>query len=88
MTEEFRVSAVQMDVRLGEKDANLDAVNDTGWTPLSIAQGVFYPNTFNRHPNIVTLLSVLGADPTAGARRPVDLAPWEREALASNAPRP
>jgi ankyrin repeat protein len=73
---------------LHEKGANLDTVNDTGWTPLSIAQGVFYPNTFNRHPSIVTLLDALGADPTAGARRPVDLAPWEREALASNTPRP
>ena len=71
---------------LHEKGAALDAVNDTGWTALSIAQGVFYPNTFNRHPQIVTLLESLGADPAAGARRPMDLAPWEREALAANAP--
>ena len=27
MTEEFRVSAVQMDVRLGEKDANLERMD-------------------------------------------------------------
>ncbi len=71
---------------LHEKGANLDAVNNTGWTPLSIAEGVFYPNTFNRHPDIVTLLKSLGADQAAGIRRPMDLAPWEREALAANAP--
>ncbi|HJN46502.1 MAG: ankyrin repeat domain-containing protein [Vicinamibacterales bacterium] len=73
---------------LHEKGAVLDAVNETGWTALSIAEGVFYPNTFNRHPSIVTLLESLGADPTAGNRRPIDLAPWEREALTANAPRP
>ena len=71
---------------LHEHGANLDAANNTGWTPLSIAEGVFYPNTFNRHPSIVTLLESLGADPAAGIRRPMDLAPWEREALATNAP--
>ena len=71
---------------LHDKGAHLDAVNETGWTPLSIAEGVFYPNTFNRHPDLVTLLESLGADPTAGNRRPMDLAPWEREALNANAP--
>ena len=73
---------------LHEKGADLDAVNETGWTALSIAQGVFYPNTFNRHPHLAALLETLGADPAAGARRPVDLAPWERQALAADAPRP
>ncbi len=73
---------------LHEKGAELDAVNGTGWTALSIAQGVFYPNTFNRHPHLVALLEELGADPAAGARRQVDLAPWERQALAADAPRP
>ena len=73
---------------LHEKGADLDAVNQTGWTALSIARGVFYPNTFNRHPHLVTLLDTLGADPAAGARRPLDLAPWERQALAADAPRP
>jgi len=73
---------------LHEKGANLDAVNETGWTPLSIAEGVFYPNTFNRHPELVTLLESLGADPSAGTRRPMDLAPWEREALNADAPQP
>jgi ankyrin repeat protein len=71
---------------LHDKGANLDAANNTGWTPLSIAQGVFYPNTFNRHPHLVTLLESLGADEAAGIRRPMDLAPWEREALAANTP--
>ena len=73
---------------LHDKGADLNAVNETGWTPLSIAEGVFYPNTFNRHPDIVTLLEFLGADPAAGTRRPIDLAPWEREALAAAAPQP
>ena len=73
---------------LHEKGADLDAVNQTGWTALSIARGVFYPNTFNRHPHLVTLLETLGADPAAGSRRPLDLAPWERQALAADAPRP
>ena len=73
---------------LHDKGADLDAVNETGWTALSIAQGVFYPNTFNRHPHLVTLLETLGADPAAGTRRRLDLAPWERQALAANAPQP
>ncbi len=73
---------------LHEKGADLDAVNETGWTALSIAQGVFYPNTFNRHPHLVTLLDDLGADPDAGSRRQLDLAPWERQATADDTPRP
>ena len=73
---------------LYDNGADLDAVNETGWTALSIAQGVFYPNTFNRHPDVVELLESLGADQTAGTRREMDLAPWEREALAANAPQP
>ena len=67
---------------LAEKGADIDAVNDKGWSALSVAQGVFYPNTFNRHPELVTLLLDLGADPDAGSRRPVDLSPAERLALA------
>ena len=67
---------------LVEKGAAIDAVNDKGWSALSVAQGVFYPNTFNRHPELVTLLLDLGADPDAGSRRPVDLSPAERLALA------
>ena len=67
---------------LVEKGANIDAVNGKGWSPLSVAQGVFYPNTFNRHPELVTLLADLGADPAAGSRRPEDLSPAERLELA------
>ena len=67
---------------LVERGANIDAVNGKGWSPLSVAQGVFYPNTFNRHPELVTLLTDLGADPAAGSRRPADLSPAERLALA------
>ena len=67
---------------LVERGADIDAVNGKGWSPLSVAQGVFYPNTFNRHPELVTLLTELGADPSAGSRRPEDLSPAERLALA------
>ena len=67
---------------LVEKGANMDAVNEKGWSALSIAQGVFYPNTFNRHPELMDLLTELGADPDAGMRRPEDLSPAERLALA------
>ena len=67
---------------LVEKGADIDAVNGRGWSALSVAQGVFYPNTFNRHPELVTLLLDLGADPDAGSRRQVDLSPAERLALA------
>ena len=65
---------------LADNGADLDATNGIGWTALSIAEGVFYPNTFNRHPDIVGILHELGANPMAGTRRPEDLAPWERAA--------
>ena len=69
---------------LVEKGANIDALNNKGWSALSVAEGVFYPNTFNRHPELVTLLAELGADPGAGTRREVDLSPEERLALAQD----
>ena len=66
---------------LVNKGANIDAVNEKGWSALSIAQGVFYPNTYNRHPELVELLLELGADPYAGKRRREDLSPEERLVL-------
>ena len=67
---------------LAENGANIDALNEKGWSAFSIAEGVFYPNTFNRHPELVTLLTELGADPSAGTRRQEDLSPEERLVLA------
>ena len=63
-------------------------MNAKGWSALSIAQGVFYPNTFNRHPHLVTLLTELGADPDTGTRRPEDLSPEERLAAAAQLQQP
>jgi ankyrin repeat protein len=68
---------------LVEKGANLNAVNTLGWTPWIIADGVFYPNTYNRRPEAARLLLELGADPKVGKRRPEDLPPSEESALAS-----
>jgi ankyrin repeat protein len=68
---------------LVEKGAKLNAVNALGWTPYLIADGVFYPNTYNRRPEAAKLLLELGADPKAGKRRPEDLPPSEESALAS-----
>jgi ankyrin repeat protein len=68
---------------LVEKGANLNAVNALGWTPWLIADGVFYPNTYNRRPEAARLLQELGADLKAGKRRPEDLPPSEESALAS-----
>ncbi len=73
---------------LAEHGADIDAVNMKGWSPLSIAHGVFYPNTFNRHPHLVALLTELGADPDAGTRRPEDLSPEERLAAAAELEQP
>ncbi len=73
---------------LVENGGDIDAVNAKGWSALSIAQGVFYPNTFNRHPHLVTLLTELGADPDTGTRRPEDLSPEERLAAAAQLQQP
>ena len=66
--------------------ARINVVNKIGWTPWIIADGVFYPNTYNRELETAALLLKLGADKTLGKRRDVDLPPTE--ALASAVPTP
>jgi ankyrin repeat protein len=68
---------------LVQKGARLDVVNKLGWTPYLIADGVFYPNTYNRRLETAALLLKLGADPKAGKRRPVDLPPSEEKPVAA-----
>ena len=46
---------------LVEQGADLEAVNEKGWTPLTMAEGVFYSNTGKRWPEIEKLLLELGA---------------------------
>ena len=41
--------------------ADLEAANKKGWTPLTIAEGVFYSNTGKRWPEMEKLLLELGA---------------------------
>ena len=49
-----------------EHGAALDPVNQRGWTPLTIAQGIFYANLGRRWPDMEALLLDLGAtSPTA-----------------------
>ena len=65
---------------LVEKGAKLDVPNKLGWTPYLVADGVFYPNTYNRRLDTAELMLKLGADPRAGKRRPEDLPPSEEQA--------
>lgn len=65
---------------LVEKGAKMDVPNKIGWTPYLVADGVFYPNTYNRHLDTAELLLKLGADAKAGKRRPEDLPPVEEQA--------
>ena len=67
---------------LVEKGAKLNVVNALGWTPWLIADGVFYPNTYNRRLDTAALLLELGADPKVGKRRPEDLPPSEASSVA------
>jgi ankyrin repeat protein len=46
------------------KGARLNARNSRGWTPLTIAEGV-YASNFNAFPGTAALLRKLGAEPTA-----------------------
>jgi len=62
---------------LVDHGAKLDVVNTLGWTPYLIADGVLYPNTYNRHLDTAELMLKLGANPNLGSRRPVDLPPSE-----------
>lgn len=53
-------------LHLLERGAALNPVNGRGWTPLTIAQGVFYANLGRRWPDMEALLLGLGAtSPTA-----------------------
>jgi ankyrin repeat protein len=51
-------SLVQLLVARG---ATMDVRNIAGWTPLTIANGVFWPNVFNRSLKTAALLRELGA---------------------------
>jgi ankyrin repeat protein len=73
---------------LVEKGAKLNVANALGWTPWIIADGVFYPNTYNRRLDTAALLLQLGADPKAGKRRPEDLPPSESKLNAPALERP
>jgi ankyrin repeat protein len=66
---------------LVDKGAKLDVPNKLGWTPWIIADGVFYPNTYNRRLDTAALLLKLGANPKAGKRRPEDVPPSEQQQL-------
>jgi len=46
---------------LFDKGAKLDVVNKIGWTPLTIAEGVFYPDVFKTEAQTEALLLKLGA---------------------------
>ena len=62
---------------LVSKGAKMDVPNKLGWTPWIIADGVLYPNTYNRRLDTAELLLKLGANPKVGMRRPEDLPPSE-----------
>ena len=46
---------------LYDRGAKLDVVDKKGWTPLIIAEGVFYPNVFKSEEQTAVLLRKLGA---------------------------
>ena len=50
---------------LRDLGVDLESVNKKGWTPLTIAKGVFYSNTGKRWPEMERLLLELGARPDA-----------------------
>lgn len=63
-----------------DQGADLDAVNEKGWTPLRIAKGVFYSNTGKRWPEIETLLLELGADESLATGADNTISDWTAEA--------
>ena len=64
---------------LAEKGANLDMTNKLGWTPLTIAGGVYYPNLYEHYPEAFAMLKQLGAR-EPGTRRPIDAQPQQEGA--------
>jgi Ankyrin repeats (many copies) len=46
---------------LFDKGAKIDVINKIGWTPLTIAEGVFYPDVFKTEAQTEALLLKLGA---------------------------
>jgi hypothetical protein len=52
------------------KGARLDAKNTLGWTPLTIAEGVFAANTVKGQPSTAALLHQLMGDAPAHTRQP------------------
>ena len=56
--------------------ADIEAVNEKGWTPLRIARGVFYSNTGKRWPEMEKLLLELGADPSSAAGADNTISDW------------
>jgi ankyrin repeat protein len=64
---------------LADKGANLDRVNAIGWTPLTIAGGVYYPNLYEQYPDAEAMLKKVGAK-NPGTRRPLDAQPQQEGA--------
>jgi hypothetical protein len=64
---------------LAEQGANLDMTNKMGWTPLTIAGGVYYPNLYEHYPEALAMLKQLGAT-EPGTRRPIDAQPQQEGA--------
>ena len=46
---------------LADKGASLDRTNKIGWTPLTIAGGVYYPNLYEQYPEAEAMLKKVGA---------------------------
>jgi uncharacterized protein len=64
---------------LADKGAHLDRTNKIGWTPLTIAGGVYYPNLYEQYPEAEAMLKKVGAK-NPGTRRPIDAQPQQEGA--------